>query len=447
MHLLSQLGEIEREFADVLVVIGVHSPKFTAERVDENVRQAVLRYEIEHPVVNDPELITWRTYAVRAWPTLVFIDPEGRIIGTHEGEASASALAGVIRRLVDEYDTRGLLDRRPIEGLRPLPRPDTPLAFPGKVAVDPHRDRVIVADSGHHRLVVARADGDVTAVIGSGEAGLADGPAHRAQFRHPQGMALDGDALFVADTGNHAIRRVDLASGRVETVAGTGQLGTSYAGPGPARQVDLRSPWALAFRGGILYIAMAGMHQIWTLDLAQGWVAPYAGSGMEGIQGGRLDRAWLAQPSGLTTDATRLYVACSETSAVRVVDLPPGDDLRVGRLVGVGLFDFGDVDGIGDEARLQHPLDVVWHDGMLYVADSYNHKVKRLDPATRRCERWLGDGTPGLRDGVGTEARFYEPGGLAVGRDTLYVADTNNHAIRVVRFQDGAVHTLALRLS
>lgn len=445
--MLSQLGEVERQFPDVLVTIGIHSPKFTAERVDANVRQAVLRYEIEHPVVNDPELITWRTYAVRAWPTLVFIDPEGRIAGIHEGEASATGLTAVIRRLVEEYEAKGLIDRSPVAALRPMPRPESTLAFPGKVLADPAGRWLVIADSGHHRLVVARPDGSEAQVIGSGRPGFADGPASSAQFRHPQGLALAGEALYVADTGNHAIRQVDLQSGQVTTIAGTGRLGMSYAGPGPARQVDLRSPWALALRGETLFIAMAGMHQIWTLDLNRGWLAPYAGSGMEGIQGGRLDRAWLAQPSGLSTDGTVLYVACSETSAVRVVDLPPGDDLRVHRLVGVGLFDFGDVDGVGDQVRLQHPLDVAWHDGLLYVADSYNHKIKRLDPATRRCESWLGNGEPGLRDGSGAEARFYEPGGISAGDGVLYVADTNNHAVRVVDLETGMVTTLVLALS
>lgn len=441
------MGEVERQFSDVLVTIGVHSPKFTAERVDANVRQAVLRYEIEHPVVNDPELIMWRTYAVRAWPTLVFIDPEGRIAGVHEGEASAAGLSGVIRRLVEEHEAKGVLDRSPVVALRPMPRPETTLAFPGKVLADPASRRLVIADSGHHRLVVVRPDGSEATAIGSGRPGLADGPAHNAEFRHPQGMALAGDTLYVADTGNHAIRQVDLRSGQVVTIAGTGQFGTSYAGPGPARQVDLRSPWALALRGEVLFIAMAGMHQIWTLDLNQGWLAPYAGSGMEGVQGGRLDRAWFAQPSGLSTDGTVLYVACSEASAVRVVDLPPGDDLRVHRLVGIGLFDFGDVDGIGDQVRLQHPLDVAWHDGLLYIADSYNHKIKRFDPTTRRCESWLGDGQPGQRDGSGSGARFYEPGGVSAGDGVLYVADTNNHAVRVADLATGWVTTLPLVLS
>jgi len=441
------LGEVERQFPEVLVTVGVHSPKFPAERDDANLRQAVLRYEIEHPVVNDPELIIWRTYAVRAWPTLVFIDPEGRIAAVHEGEASAASLSAVVRRLVDAHETRGLLNRSLLDSIRPLSRPNQTLAFPGKVLADPSGQRLVIADSGHHRILVTRPDGSEARVIGNGRPGLVDGPAQQAQFHHPQGMALDGNTLYVADTGNHAIRRVDLASGLVRTIAGTGRLGMGVAESGPARQVDLRSPWALVLHDGLLYIAMAGMHQIWLLDLKRDWLVRYAGSGMEGIQGGRLDQAWFAQPSGLSTDGRVLYVACSETSAIRSVELPPGDDLRAHRLVGVGLFDFGDIDGVGDQVRLQHPLDVAWHDGLLYVADSYNHKVKRLDPMTRRCETWLGDGEPGLRDGCGREARFSEPGGLAIGDGVLYVADTNNHAIRVADLHSGAVTTLEVTVS
>jgi hypothetical protein len=109
----------------------------------------------------------------------------------------------------------------------------------------------------------------------------------------------------------------------------------------------------------------------------------------------------------------------------------------------VGLFEFGDVDGEGDAARLQHPLGVAFHAGMLYVADTYNHKVKILDPQTRRVRTLLGDGTPGHVDGV--PARFFEPGGLTVAAGKLYIADTNNHAIRVADLTTREVSTLALR--
>ncbi|HUZ02549.1 MAG TPA: NHL domain-containing thioredoxin family protein [Thermomicrobiaceae bacterium] len=434
------MAEVERRFPDELVILGVHAPKFPAERAGSSLRAAIQRYEIEHPVFNDADHDVWTRYAVRAWPTLMFVDATGRVVGRHEGEASADELAQAVRGLVERHDAQGLLDRRPIPGLRPVALPNTPLAFPGKVLADPDRDRLFVADSGHHRVVVAALDGTNPWVIGHGATGMADGSAGAARFHGPQGLAIDGEILYVADTGNHAIRRVDLASRQVTTIAGTGRIGFGLLEGGPARALDLRSPWDLALAGGTLYVAMAGTHQIWTLDLDQDLLRPYAGTGREGIHDGPIEQAWLAQPSGLARGDGVLYVADSETSAVRAVDLPPGE--RVHTLVGSGLFDYGDVDGAGRHARLQHPLGVAADGGILYLADTYNHKIKRIYLADRRVESWLGDGQPGDRDGTGSAARFFEPGGLSVGGGKLYVADTNNHRIRVVDLATDAVTTL-----
>jgi DNA-binding beta-propeller fold protein YncE len=254
-------------------------------------------------------------------------------------------------------------------------------------------------------------------------------------------MALDGTALYVADRENHAIRRVDLPSRQVTTVAGTGRPGHSRTARGPGRSIALSSPWDVAVSRGTLYIAMAGPHQLWALDLASGEVRPHAGSGREELQDGPLGQAELAQPSGLATDGTRLYFADSETSAIRTADLDPAGQVRT--LVGTGLFDFGDTDGEADAARLQHPLGVAVHAGKVYVADTYNHKVKVVEPGSRKVATLLGDGTPGHADGE--KARFFEPGGLSVAGDRLYVADTNNHAIRVADLATGRVSTLALK--
>ncbi|WP_353655767.1 thioredoxin-like domain-containing protein [Thermomicrobium sp. CFH 73360] len=442
LHVLPALRAVEERYPAQVVVIGVHSPKFPNEREPANVRQAILREDITHPVVHDPELLLWRRYAVRAWPTLVFVGPDGRILGVHEGEIPVESLVRAVAQLLARA---GVTAASPLDFLAPEQRPRTPLAFPGKLAVSEARDRLVVSDTGHHRLVVAALDGTVYQVIGDGTPGLRDGSLDEARFCEPQGVFLYGDFCFVADRGNHAIRRVDLARGVVETIAGTGRLGHGFPSAGPARQLDLRSPWALWYRDGFLFVAMAGSHQIWALDLATGLFQPYAGSGMEGIQGGPLDRAWFAQPSGLTSNGHILYVACPEASAVRTVDLPGTPNPKVGRLVGTGLFDFGDRDGTGDAVRLQHPLDVAWSGGELLVADTYNHKVKRLDPTTRTCMTWAGDGHPGHEDGPLERTRFWEPGGLAVAGDRVFVADTNQHAVRVIDHVRGVVETLELR--
>lgn len=442
MHVLPPLEEVERPFPDELVVVGVHSGKFPAERVDANLRDAILRYEIHHPVINDGGFDVWSHYAVRAWPTLVFIDPQGRVIGRHEGEVGAEELADVVRELIEHYEA--LIDPTPVPGLRPLTPPEGTLLFPAKVLADAASGRLVIADSGHHRVIVCGLDGADPWIIGAGAPGLVDGDAATARFQRPVGLALEGDLLYVSDTGNHTVRRIDLAGRRVETIAGTGRLGRIRVRAGAAREIDLRSPWALTLDGRTLYIAMAGLHQLWALDLDEGVLRPFAGSGHEGLRDGDVERAWLAQPSGLSRTGRRLYVADSETSAIRAVDLPPVDQVRT--IVGTGLFDFGDVDDIGDRVRLQHPLGVAAGDGLLYVADTYNNKIKLIDPTTRHAMSWLGDGEPGFADGVRGAARFHEPGGVSLAGDRLYIADTNNHAIRVADVETGAVTTLSLAL-
>jgi sugar lactone lactonase YvrE len=311
------------------------------------------------------------------------------------------------------------------------------------VAADPEARRLFIADSGHHRVVVASLEGAVQQVIGSGEAGLQDGPLSTTRFNNPQGMALWGQSLFIADTDNHAVRCAYLDRGQVETVAGTGEQALAHHDGGPAREAALSSPWDLAVHNGVVFIAMAGMHQLWALDLQAGQALRFAGSGAEGLQDGPLLSASLAQPSGLTSDGEHLYFADSETSSIRRASLD--SRARVSTVVGADLFVFGDADGVGDAVRLQHPLGVCHHDGTLYVADTYNHKVKRVFPRTRGCTTFLGDGQPGLQDGPGLQARLYEPGGLAVVEGKLYIADTNNHALRVADLATGVVSTLGLR--
>lgn len=421
-----------------MVVVGVHSPKFPAERETANLREAVLRYRIEHPVVNDRDLQVWQRFGGRAWPTLIFLDPQGRVIGKHEGGLPFLAFDPLVSGMLREFAERGLLQPReaPVV-LEALREPEHTLKFPGKVL--DAGDRLYVADSNHHRIVVARVDGTIERTIGAGVPGLADGPAETAAFQQPQGLALAGDTLFVADTENHAVRAVDLAGGSVRTLAGNGEQASSGSAGGSGPSALLSSPWDLALDGSTLYIAMAGHHQIWRLDLESGRVAPFSGSGREDLLDGPPERACFAQPSGLALLDGTLYVADSEVSAVRAVDLFTG---QVATLVGEGLFVFGDEDGRGTTVRLQHPLGIAAHAGMLYLADSYNNKIKRLDPRTRTVTTWLGSARPGMADGIGPAAAFREPGGVSAGVDRLYIADTNNHRIAAADWATGRVGTV-----
>ena len=424
-------------------MIGVHSPKFIGERDTASVRQAVLRLEIGHPVINDRDFRVWKAYAARAWPTVMFIDPRGKVIARHEGEFPFEPFDTVVGEMVAEFDAAGLLDRRELDIGMPAPEAPSALQFPGKVIADETTERLVISDSAHHRIIVADLDGQVRQVVGSGARGFDDGPMEVATLSHPQGLALAGTTLYVADTENHAIRTVDLAAGTVTTFAGTGaQLMGPRVG-GPALQTPLSSPWDLALIGDTLYVAMAGTHQLWSMRLDSGFIVPFAGNGREDLVDGPLDSASMNQPSGLATDGARLYVADSEASAIRVVEPGPSGHIRT--IVGQGLFEFGDRDGRGpSEVRLQHPVGVAWHDGVVYIADTYNHKIKRLDPATAECRTWLGRGEPGSDDGEAETSAFSEPSGLAIAAGRLYVADTNNHAVRVIELETGLVSTLLL---
>ena len=442
IHIIPDLKRLEAKYANQLVVIGVHSAKFSNERETENIRRIILRYELEHPVVNDANFAIWRNYGVRGWPTRVLIDPAGYVIGAISGEGNYEAIDRAIAQTIEEFRRRGELNEQPLKlALERAKVGDLPLAFPGKVLADARGDRLFIADSNHNRIVITKLDGTLIDTIGTGAIGAADGPYDRASFHRPQGLALDGDALYVADTENHTIRRVDLKTRAVETIAGTGQQSRAYGAEGPALQVALNSPWDLQLVGRTLYIAMAGPHQIWKMDLDQGRVSTFAGSGREARTDGARDEAAFAQPSGLTTDGTRLYVADSESNIIRAIDLAPNGQVRT--LAGGDLFEFGDVDGRGDDARLQHPLGVAFFDGAIYIADTYNHKIKRLDPAARAVKTFAGTGKPGQADGKSPS--FYEPGGLSFANGKLYIADTNNHAVRVIDLQTRQTSTLMLK--
>src|SRR6266581_8923951 len=385
MHALAQLREIEEAFPEI-VIISIHSPKFSAEQFTQSVRDAVLRYGISHPVVNDKNLNLWRQYAVRVWPTLMFIDPQGRVIGRHEGELPPEAGKKLLRQMIAEFDNEGLLNHQLLRFARET-APQAFLAFPGKLAVDAQANRIIISDSTHHRLVETDLSGRVHHIIGTGQEGLADGSFEQAQFNRPQGVVLVGNIVYVADTENHVIRRVDLEAQQVETIAGTGEQYGMGRTPldGPARSVALSSPWDVVCNGSNLYIAMAGMHRIFVLHLDSGIIEPFAGAGPEALRDGDYEDALFAQPNGLTLDDSRvLYVADSETSAIRAIAL--SGPQKVTTLVGSGLFDFGDVDGVGEEVRLQHVQAVCFVDDLLYLADTYNSALREIDLASGNVE-------------------------------------------------------------
>ncbi|MFJ7155365.1 NHL domain-containing thioredoxin family protein [Streptomyces sp. NPDC101118] len=428
LHVLDELRELEEKHRDTVVIIGVHSPKFVHEADHTAVVDAVERYGVEHPVLDDPELVTWKQYAVRAWPTLVVIDPEGYVVAQHAGEGHAHAIARLVEELEAEHEAKGTLRRG--DGPYVAPEPvATHLRFPGKALVLPSGN-LLVSDSTRHQLVEVEPDGEsVVRRIGSGERGFGSD-----SFNEPQGLCLLPDgSVIVADTVNHALRRFDLATGEVTTVAGTGrQWWQGSPTSGPALEVDLSSPWDVAWWADRVWIAMAGVHQLWSYDPATGTVRVEAGTTNEGLVDGPAAEAWFAQPSGLAAAGDRLWIADSETSALRYVHRAgDGDGFAIASAVGTGLFDFGHRDGDAAQALLQHPLGVTaLPDGSVAVCDTYNHALRRYDPATGQVTT------------LATDLR--EPSDAVLVGDDIVVVESARHRLTRLRLPEEAVRVDAV---
>jgi thiol-disulfide isomerase/thioredoxin len=418
LHVLDELRPLEQQYSDVLVTVGVHSPKFEHEADPVALAAAVERYEIRHPVLDDPELDTWKAYTARAWPTLVVIDPEGYIVAHLSGEGHADGLAVLIPELIAEHEAKGTLHRGNGPYVAPEPTSGT-LRFPGKALFLPDGRGVgsasdagswLVTDTGHHRLVELSTDFQtVLATYGSGDKGHADGNAAAARFNEPQGLVLlpdevaaeTGYDVVIADSVNHRLRGLSLTDGTVSTLAGNGVQRLLETGPArvdeegaaygsrleadPLR-VSLSSPWDVVWSSKLnaVVVAMAGVHQIFSFDPRSGAVSIIAGNGLEGLLDGPAEEAWFAQSSGLAEDADgNIWVADSETSALRKLVIADGGSVTVESAVGKGLFEFGFRDGPASEARLQHPLGVtVLPDGSVAIADTYNGAVRRYDPSS-----------------------------------------------------------------
>jgi len=437
MHILPDLKFLEEKYAKQIVVIGIHSAKFDNEKVSANIRDAILRYDIKHPVVNDSEMVLWRKFGTRSWPTLAIVDPEGKFAGSQSGEGQRQLFDTIIGQMVKYHRWKGTLDEKPIVFETEASKaPPTPLRYPGKVLADTASQRVFVTDSNHNRILVVSTGGELLYTIGNGRSGSADGGFDVAEFNHPQGTALVDNKLYVADTENHLLRVVDLDAKSVSTLAGTGQQGPPGFIKGKLLQTGLNSPWSIAHVNGTLFIAMAGPHQIWAHEIGSDSIGVYAGSGKEDVLNGPLSLAAFAQPSEIVADADGefLYVVDSEGSAVRKV---PADGAgRVSTVAGTSelprgqsLFAFGNVDGVGRHARFQHPLGIAIAGDSLFVADSYNHSLRGIELAKGIVTTIAGSGKAGTQL---DPLELSEPGGLSVSSSSLYIADTNNHRIVVM---------------
>lgn len=465
MHVLPDLEFLEKKYSNKpFTVIGVHSAKFDNEKDLEAIRNAVLRYNITHPVVNDGDMYLWRELGVNSWPTFVIVGPNGKLLAQISGEGHRKDLDDFVDAALQYYGEKKLLENNRI----PLALEKdndrrlliTPLKFPGKLAVDVLNNRLFISDSNHNRIVVMDLEGNFIFQVGStGEEGLVDGTFDSACFNHPQGLAYNPkkNLLYVADTENHALREIDFVNEMVRTLAGNGTKGSDYKGGRKGTAQVLNSPWDVCYEPSseMVYIAMAGQHQLWEHNTSDGITRVFSGDGYErNLNGLSSSTTSYAQPSGisLSPDLQEVYVADSESSSIRVVDLKTGGS----RLLAGGdpvfpdnLFRFGDHDGIGSEALFQHPLGIFCgKDNQIYIADSYNHKIKKLDVVTKRVATLAGTGIAGFKDGLALSAQLSEPSGIVdAGNGRLLIADTNNNMIRCIDLneKDPVLHTLELK--
>jgi thiol-disulfide isomerase/thioredoxin len=435
LHVLSDLKALEEEFRNQpFLVIGIHSAKFFNEQNVNNIQSAIERYEISHPVVVDNDHTIWESYAVSAWPSFVLIDAAGRLRGMVSGEGHRLELTAAIAGLLEEGQQAGILATKPISVTEKVTRQESTLSFPGKIALDALGKRLFIADSNHHRILIGHFHSPTAvhllSVVGSGKRGRQDGSFAAASFSQPQGLCLVADFLYVCDTANHLLRRVDLAQEKVETLAASSEL---------------RSPWDLDYAEGYLYIAAAGSHQIWSYHLAEATLAPFAGSGVENLADGNLLAAHLAQPSGISIFEEKIYFVDSEASALRMIDLTTDE---VQTLIGRGLFEFGYQDGPLAQALLQHPLGVFAAKKKVYVADTYNQALREVNLEKKEITTLIGQKKEAQvclpADRTCEILPLFEPNDVKRRGDFLYLADTNNHLIRVFNWRQGTLSTVEI---
>ncbi len=423
-NLLGDLRHLQAKYPDRLRVFALHVPKFEAERSPALVEQAVGRLGLSFPVANDPDFVAWQHYGIQAWPSVALVDARGQLREIVAGDMQREALDASIATMLDEPGVAPLAEAVDVRNAAAR----TALAWPAGIAVgDKH---LYIADSGHHRILECTHDGRVLRVFGGGFPGLVDGMLDEAAFNAPRGLSLVRDTLYVADTGNHALRRISLLRGQVDTLAGNGQPGAPVEGrvADPAA-VTLDQPWAVAAAKDRLFAALAGSNQIWEYDLGLGALRRLCGSGQLGLGDGAADAAEFAHPAALALVHKTLYVCDAAASALRCVNVDSG---AVQTLVGQGLFEFGGRDGSREAASLQYPLAIALDPDapVLWVADAYNDALRRLKLGGGGLSRFRCDHP--LR----------RPAAIAVVAGELWLANTDAHEILRIRTDGGQTNRL-----
>lgn len=446
MHTLPVLAELEKKYEDQSVIfIGVHSAKFFNEQDRKNIEQAVARYEISHPVIVDKKMAVWNGFGVTGWPTIVIIDPNGTLVYKQSGEGQKEEIEDTIDVLLEKHAKSHTLARESIKIVKTIQRNSATLSFPGKISIS--NGKIAISDSNHNRIIVTDLLGKILHIIGSGKAGLQDGNFSESSFFRPQGVAWKDDLIFVADTENHALRKINLQDNQVTMLIGTGKQGPWRSSGGKGKETAISSPWDVAVKNNLIFIAMAGNHQIWTYDANTDMVRPFAGNGQEDIVDANRMQAQLAQPSGIFVYNDIIYFTDSETSSVREIDLKT-DYVRT--IVGQGLFTFGHKDGKTSESLFQHPLGLCATGNKIFVADTYNSAIREIDYESDSVVTLVGKQGTGtmcrLDDPICDTLGLYEPSDVEWYQDKLYIADTNNHLIRVYDLKTNVLNTLDIRV-
>ncbi|MCX7746644.1 MAG: redoxin family protein [Clostridia bacterium] len=448
VHVIPDLKWLEDKYKNhPLIVIGVHSAKFENEKAVQNIESAIERFEINHPVIVDSQRSLWNTYGISTWPSYLLAGADGEIIGKVAGEGVRSVLDKAIRKALEDGRNRGLLTGRRFNNVQRRKK-ETMLSYPSKIEMDKEKNHLFISDTSHNRIlqieISGTSKGKIIEVIGGKEKGMEDGGFESARFNYPQGIACYNDALYICDTGNHTIRKADLKNKVVETVAGNGCQANWGEKGGKAIEAPLNSPWDLVQIEGSLYITMAGAHQIWVLDLKEHTIKVFAGVGSENIEDGYPQFAQLAQPCGITTDGERIYFADSGVSSLRSSRLSDG---VVRTHIGDGLFTYGFKDEVFNKAMMQRPLGVHYHDQKVYIADTYNHAVRVADFRESALRTLIYPNQSSTYFGECVQSDLLplnEPNDVAFHNGLLYIADTNNHRIGVFDMEKGSLETLRI---
>ncbi len=426
---LNDLGTLRRRHPDHLHVVAIHVPRFDHERDARRVLKRLHRQPQDFPIAHDPDWVLWQHYGIEAWPTVVLIDDQGRVRDRIVGDAPVRDLDAQVAKLRDEIVPQSL-NQQPIE-LRRNREPDLPLQFPIGLAVGPQY--IYVVDSGHHRVLECERNGRVRRQFGSGGSGFIDGPMELSAFHHPTGLSLQRDTLYVADTGNHAVRRIKLATGDVDTLCGAGRPGQPQQGVvTDPRAVALDQPRAVAATASnVLCIATAGDNRIWTYDLNDRSLTLLAGSGASDVIDGEGDAAAFVSPTALAIVQQFLYVCDESASAIRSVHLRTR---QVTTLIGQNAWSFGHVDGPRADAMLQQPqaLALDGETAVLWIADSGNDQLRNLR---------LGGGEV---SSVTLPQRLHAPAGLVVADGVVWIADTDAHAVLRFDIADGSLRQIPI---